>query len=319
MDTITEGKQKTLLLLIIVVIMFSFPLQAMGASVCTVMGYISYENGTPAESGTLVRIADISLGTVYETETGGKSWPYPNFYVQSFTCNYGTDRIAVVHGSGDTVTREDFVFDHYPYEVNLSIPAVEKDNVGAAKDSGSSEGSGNAGKGSGSGAGGGPGSWDFGTVINESKINRIPIGGAIRLYIINDSLNIRMVIGNVTRAGEDSIRIAFNTLDRDVLLRINEPVTLDLDNDGSDDTKAELTRLDDDTASVRFDKIPIVPDKSRPSESSQSLAQNKTAHEEEPYDYSKNRKNIALGIMGCILLLLLIIIIAEDKKARKRR
>ncbi len=297
------------------------------ASVCTLMGYVTYPDGTIAKSGTGIRIVDIDLGTPYDVQTGGADWPYANFYLRSFTCNYGTDRIEVSFTQGNQTVRKQFVYDHFPYVANLTIPfAVEKiETEGEGTSSGGGGGGGSSGGSSGGSPAGGSsagdnqngGAPDFGFVIDQAAENRLQADDRFRLYIINDTRNIKMIIGDVEKIGKDSVRISFSTLKDDVVLRLNEPVTLDLDNDGKPDTRALVVDIRDNAAYSRFDRIfPEMNVPGKLNDSSNGSIESKVQHKDEPSFITEKDKDLALSVLGIILIVLMISIIYIDHREK---
>jgi len=85
------------------------------ADICTVMGEIRLEDGSPAPRGTLVNVTDLNQSVSYLTSTGGTDWPMENFFVRTFTCEF-YDSVSIETG-GHFV---EFTFDNYPYEINLT-------------------------------------------------------------------------------------------------------------------------------------------------------------------------------------------------------
>jgi len=100
---------------IMIVLMLFVCMNPAMADICTVMGEIFLEDGTPAPRGSIVNVTDVNMSVSYLTSTGGTDWPKENFYVRTFTCDfYDMTRIEI----GGTV--EEFIFDEYPYESYLT-------------------------------------------------------------------------------------------------------------------------------------------------------------------------------------------------------
>jgi hypothetical protein len=257
------------------------------ASVCTIIGYVNYEDGRPADAS--LRIVDLDIGTSYMVKTGGKGWPMQNFYVKSFTCNWN-DNIEITLGS----EIKSISYDKYPYEVNFTIRAdvEEKPESGAG----------------GGGGGGGPSvpDHDFGRVINQSEVNKISNSSRIRWYVVNDTLGIKMVVGEVA-VMDDYVIVRFST-GLEARFGLHETKELDLDGDGRPDTRGELVELKDGNAYLFFDRIVQVPKDLiiGPEEKAPELVK--------PMQSKTNRSLIALGILLAISFALVII---TDRTHRK--
>ncbi len=302
----------------------------LASSVCTLMGFVTYPDGSAAKSGTGIRITDIDLGTTYDVQTGGKDWPYANFYLQSFTCNYGSDRIDLRYENTNQSVFKDFVYDHYPFVMNLTIPFTPE--TGDQESGGSSSGGGGGGSsggsaGGGSFGGGGPvvstagdgGSFDFGTVIDQTSVNRLRVDEKFRLYIINDTRNIKMILGNVNKIGKDSMRVSFSTIKDEVVLKVNQPLDLDLDSDGSPDTRALVLSISGDEAYARFDRIyPKIKVPAPPNSTIGKENKSRAQHTESPMAFAEKDKDYALELLGMILIVLLLIIIFIDHRGKSR-
>ena len=146
------------------------------ASVCTIAGFVNYDDGSPAPKGTIVTVVNLDLGTVYDVNTGGEEWPDQNFFVHSLTCNHGEDRIEIT--VQDIVERYDY--DHYPNWINFTLPAPEepiepKEPETEKKPS------------SGGGSNSGSASYDFGKIMNQTDTNIVPIGTKHVLIHLKDS------------------------------------------------------------------------------------------------------------------------------------
>ena len=302
----TKVKMKKILILGIALVLLIQ--SAAAASVCTVLGYVEHEDGTPAPEGTIITIADIDLGLVYNVSTGGNNWPAQNFFVKSFTCNFGTDKIEVVHILDKKVTKKEFIFDRYPYEITLTIPNPQKPPETPVKEPTSSKSSG----GGGSGGGGGPSGYypDLGKILNTTGNNIVEFDSKIRIYIINESLDVKMVTGTVKKIDESTIRIIFDLLDEEITLKLDKPLTLDLNKDGKNDTILTLIKLTKDAAYINFDKQFF----EIKNETINNTKTNEIAPKEEiPMP---NKTNKSLLIFGIILFVVFIMIIIIDRKTK---
>ena len=106
---------KKMILLTMILLMISNA----GAAICTVMGYAGLEDGSPAPSGIIITVSDTNKSISYDTYTGGKDWPVKNFYVQTLSCDFYDEIIIENKATGFKKT---IIFDHYPYEVNITLP-----------------------------------------------------------------------------------------------------------------------------------------------------------------------------------------------------
>jgi hypothetical protein len=214
--------------------------------VCTVVGYVHYDNGKPAIAD--MSVTDIDLGTTYEFRTGGEGWPAQNFYMKSFTCNW-QDRILLTAGN----VTEVFTYDKYPYEVNFTIKAAAGGQSGPGG-GGSSGGSGGAGP---SGSAGPAASYDFGKPINRSEVSIVANNTRIRWYVLNDTLGIKMIMGDVKVMHGYAI-VKFSN-GKEVRFDLGDMKELDLDDNGEAETRGQLVEIKDGDAYLFFDKIPQIP------------------------------------------------------------
>lgn len=110
---------------IILFAMILLLMNSVSASICTVIGYVNLEDGSPAPKGIKITVSNTNKSISYDTYTGGKDWPIENFYVQTLSCDF-YDEIVIENKA--TEFKKSIIFDHYPYEINITLPyaVVEK-------------------------------------------------------------------------------------------------------------------------------------------------------------------------------------------------